>query len=170
MNYFAVCGMTFGGLPGTWNQANRWDTGASVFSNAFLYPNSKTNFSNISDGTSNTLMFAEAHGRSKNQYDSRATVWIGFGCDVTGYRKADESDAQTCLTQYNGHMKFIMLDADCRINRPPVSGNSESPATSLHSGGANFARADGSVSFVSETISQDAYVALGTCQQGDQNQ
>ncbi|MDR2641661.1 MAG: DUF1559 domain-containing protein [Planctomycetaceae bacterium] len=170
MNYFAVCGMTFGGLPNTWNQASRWDTGASVFPNSFLYPNSDTKFSKISDGSSNTLMFAEAHGRSKNQYDTRATVWIGFGCNVTGYRKSDESDAQTFLTQYNGHMKFVMLDTDCRINRPPVSGNSESPASSMHPGGANFARADGTVSLINETIRQEVYVAAGTCSNGDNSE
>ncbi|MDR1269195.1 MAG: DUF1559 domain-containing protein [Planctomycetaceae bacterium] len=167
MNYFAVCGVSWGGLPGTWNQASRWDTGASAFPNSFLYPNSKTNFGTISDGTSNSLMFAEAHGRNRNQYDSRAGIWIGFGCDVTGYRQPNESDPQNFLTQYNGVMKFIMNDADCRINRPPVSGNSESPVTSMHTGGANFARADGSVSFISENITQSAYISLGTCNLGD---
>ncbi|MGL6193726.1 MAG: DUF1559 domain-containing protein [Thermoguttaceae bacterium] len=111
-----------------------------------FYPNSKTTMGTMSDGTSNTLIFGEIHGRG----DSPATTWVGI--NVGNY--------------LNGILKSTRNHAVYRINAP-TSVNQWNPVRSMHTGGANFARGDGSVTFLSETIDPVIYDAAGTCAGGE---
>ena len=69
--------------------------------------------------------------------------------------------ADDLLTPLNETPVWVSIDwtpgPNCADNNDRVRG-----FNSLHPGGANFAFADGSVRFIRETISQDAYRALST--------
>ncbi|MDR1052642.1 MAG: DUF1559 domain-containing protein [Planctomycetaceae bacterium] len=161
LNYVAIIGK-FDNAPSAWNTWENWD---NLSHGAFMYPNSKTNFGTISDGTSNTFMFGEVHGRSSTVNDTRATIWIGGGNNVDRYRTASLAGNGKMSTAYANHFLKSTRNksGEYKLNRPPsVGGNTESQMSSLHVNGANFAKADDSVSFISETIDPVVYEAAGT--------
>ena len=106
-----------------------------------LFPNSKTEIRKITDGTSNTFLIGERDG------DRRASTWCGtdrfaFLNNQLGCTSSDPSYTINALA----------------INDPPQAWASFG---SLHPGGALFARADGSVVFISEEIDGRTYEMLG---------
>jgi len=75
-------------------------------------------------------------------------------------------------THYINHFcKSTMNKAngEYKINRPAAGStlNPESHVSSMHTDGANFAKADGSVIFLLETIDPATYEALGTASGGE---
>ncbi|MDR1480974.1 MAG: DUF1559 domain-containing protein [Planctomycetaceae bacterium] len=161
LNYVSIIGR-FDNFATGWGTWENWDYLAS---GAFMFPNSKTNFSTISDGTSNTFMFGEVHGRHSTDRDSRATVWIGGGNGVVRYNSSSSSTS-AMNTEYANHFLKSTRNSstgEYKLNRPAsVGSNRESHMSSLHAGGANFTKADDSVSFINETISPAVYEAAGT--------
>lgn len=140
-NYVGIAGNN--DLYYNWNAFDYPGTGV-------FYPNSRQAMSNLVDGTSNTLMFGEIHGNSSDLGDSPASVWVGL--DRPEYM--------------NGILKSTRNHAIFKINAL-ASVNQWNPIRSMHVGGANFSRADGSVVFVPETVAGDVYDGLGTVDGGE---
>ncbi|AMV27225.1 Type II secretion system protein G precursor [Gemmata sp. SH-PL17] len=146
----------------------------------------------VSDGTSNTVMFAEVM-RSTTLYNAasgirdHATVIINSG--NTGYNETDGTTISMCVDgsnwsssiKYVGYQYYRNLPSNFVFTHTlPVNWNKKSPtgqryscgstsfasmhiaASSYHTGGANACMADGSVRFVNESISFTNWRAMGT--------
>ncbi|MDR2346024.1 MAG: DUF1559 domain-containing protein [Planctomycetaceae bacterium] len=160
LNYVAIIGK-----HNTASEWSVWENYDNLATGAFMYPNSKTNFRTITDGTSNTFMFGEVHARASTDRDSRGVIWIGGGQDVIRYKAGSNTDSKMKTSYVNHFMKSTLnsSNGEYKLNRPvTVMLNQDSYMSSLHVSGANFAKADDSVSFVSETISPVIYEAGGT--------
>lgn len=121
------------------------DLGGMFWGNSFV------KMRDITDGTTNTLMIGERDssqfhdGTTDRQY--LAGVWVGIGNAVT--------TEQMYLTHINGLR---------RINGDGESTWSQG-TSSYHTGGAQFALADGSCRFISQNISMVTYARL--CERND---
>lgn len=134
----------------------------------------KNKMRDITDGTSNTLMIAEKAGNpdvwTKNgrmnaamfsRYDDDKVVALGANefhpFDGTGWADPD------CGFSING------ATADGLVKYGPVMINAinVSEVFSFHTGGAQFALADGSVRFVSENIDTAVFVSVCTRSGGE---
>jgi prepilin-type N-terminal cleavage/methylation domain-containing protein/prepilin-type processing-associated H-X9-DG protein len=101
-------------------------TGAdSDNNNGSMYGNSDVAFRDVTDGTSNTFLIGERQ-ELNDAFNWPGPGKLGAGTNVTG----DVNRKLNHATNTNGF-------------------------SSLHPGGANFAMCDGSVAFISETISYD---------------
>ena len=118
-----------------------------------LYLNSKVTFGEISDGASNTFVVGERDRFSfpPDQWGiirrRAAGAWVGV-------RYAQ--GLNQCLGPTSGDAEFTLNSSI------PTRFARQYPFASQHPGGANFGRADGSVEFVSETISGRLYQEMGT--------
>lgn len=107
--------------------------------NGVLYRNSSNNIAFIIDGTSNTIMVGEISWELANSYRS-------WGRGASG---------NACASAKN--VAFgINVQAYTSANFNDVSFGSQ------HPGGANFAVADGSVRFISETVDMAVYLAAAS--------
>ena len=121
-------------------------------------------FSDILDGLSNTLMFAEiiqGYSQSSAVFDARGMTWWG---PVAGF---------TTLRSPNSNLPDILISASSCTNTPPnppcdltAPSSPNRPANlaarSRHPGGVNVSLCDGSVRFVSETIAIGTWRAVST--------
>ncbi|PQO25091.1 prepilin-type cleavage/methylation domain-containing protein [Blastopirellula marina] len=98
----------------------------------------------ITDGTSNTILFGERTGKTVGSSDFKAGLWVG--------PRSNESGSYTCI----GRGPDSATNYTNGIN----STNTWGLAHSLHPGGANFALCDGSVRFYAETINLVVYQYL----------
>lgn len=113
--------------------------------------NSKTTFGNISDGTTNVIMFGEratrdeiGSGRATNIRDNVGAVWAGILNANADYRGNNISKDWAVF----GHM------ASENAQNWGINGE-DSPrnvASSFHAGGANLVRGDASTSFFSDDL------------------
>jgi prepilin-type N-terminal cleavage/methylation domain-containing protein len=119
--------------------------------NGIFYMNRGTRISEITDGTSNTAMVGERPWRYRLNtggfQEPRAAVVYG----TRGIRQNSEQGLADCMGSGFFKLNFTIFRA------PP--GGSQADArrvfASLHPGGALFARADGSVAMVQESIEFD---------------
>ena len=145
-----ICPVAFAnyvGVGGTYEVTDFPDTNTGV-----LLRNSKYRVTDITDGSSNTLMVTERHsGRSP------MTTWVGAVTNSInpprnpGYD--DEEPATLCLAN-------IGEPADGRTPNNPLD-HVEDPS-SRHPGGVNALFGDGSVRFIKNTINPVTWSALGT--------
>ncbi len=121
-----------------------------------FYRNSQTKLSEITDGTSQTLMVGERQNGpfrtagvngSHTEYE---TTWIGAVRDI------DES------TDDHGHMVLFQTG-----HTPNASDSDDRDVSASHAGLSQFLLCDGSVHTVSEDIDLRIYQALGTMNGGE---
>jgi prepilin-type N-terminal cleavage/methylation domain-containing protein/prepilin-type processing-associated H-X9-DG protein len=119
----------------------------------------------ITDGTSNTLMASEVRqGINSPSSDYRGFSWWGGGAGFTAYSLPNSNDPD------------VMTGAGCNNGtggNPPCTTTSTSTrprmqvARSRHSGGVNVSLCDGSVRFVRDTIDLATWRAASTAQGGE---
>lgn len=109
----------------------------------------------ITDGTSKTLMLGEIYHGGKHS-------WLR-GMSLTGNNQPFDpvsfSNPTTNSTQHISGCKNVRY----AINTP-IDTNNDMAMQSKHSGGANFALADGGVRFISENIDMSLYLSI--CSKG----
>lgn len=105
-----------------------------------FYQNSDTRFSDVTDGTSQTLMFGERCFRSYDLNVGAANA-LGFSPQVSGYSSRNRSILGALGIPYHG-INWTLAN---RVHQTRGF-------HSRHPGGAQFALCDGSVRFISENI------------------
>jgi prepilin-type processing-associated H-X9-DG protein len=112
--------------------------------------NQPTRLTEVSDGTSNTLLVVEIAGRPERWETGRVVA----GEKSPGAGWADSLNS-TMLSGYDVATRFFL--GNCAINC-----TNNGAAYSFHSGGANVAMADGSVRFIRQDIGIRVMAALVT--------
>ncbi len=133
-----------------------------IFNSAPFYEGKPQRLSNVSDGTSNTLMLAELiQGQNK---DLRGLIWWGPGAFFTTFLRPNDTSPDI----------FWADTSWCNTNPPnppcvPYSGNAMFmfAARSRHSGGVNAALCDGTVRFVTDSVAIATWRALSSSADGD---
>jgi prepilin-type N-terminal cleavage/methylation domain-containing protein/prepilin-type processing-associated H-X9-DG protein len=160
-HYLAVMGAN-DGCNGNLPFSNRYSvidrscentTGATA-NNGIMYPNYRTRLREITDGTSKTALIGEV------SWDD----WNG------NWRRMWIVGSLAPPTAAPGGVKWACYGARniaFPINSKNTSPRNDIPFGSVHSGGANFAFADGSSRFLSENIALDALKALASRAVGD---
>ncbi len=128
------------------------NSSGGIATNGIMYPQSKTGFQQIADGSSNTFLIAESAWMD----DGQQRVWI-VGSTSTTLEKARKDNKE--IWSYGGRnilhpMKFWGVRNDKSFG-------------SEHPGGAHFGMADGSGRFISESIDLDLYKALASRDAGE---
>jgi prepilin-type N-terminal cleavage/methylation domain-containing protein/prepilin-type processing-associated H-X9-DG protein len=123
--------------------------------------NGPTRIVEITDGTSNTITYSEAAGRDKQCYAGGTCVPYD-ATSVTGMIWAD-SDNRITVTGTDATGRSSIGTGPCVMNCNNLQGD----IYSFHTGGANVAFADGSVRFVSQSVSIATLAALVTRSSGE---
>lgn len=121
--------------------------------NGLLYLNSRVSFAGITDGSSNTILFGEILPLKTD------LGWVS-GTRAT-LRNTSALNADRALRQ---QLQGNPTGAESPY---PVGGMGVGGFASYHTGGANFAIADGSVRFLSETIKPEVFKLLGNRADGE---
>jgi prepilin-type N-terminal cleavage/methylation domain-containing protein/prepilin-type processing-associated H-X9-DG protein len=143
---------TYGDIPD--NGIFRWGTTACKMSD-------------VVDGLSNTIAVSEFVHADRNMASSYSAPPGNVGGWMTG------ANALTSGEKCSGSYAFKVLQHKIneRVDRQPASGTGVPfnwlPFGSNHSGGANFALADGSVRFINESASFSTLQALATVAGGE---
>jgi prepilin-type N-terminal cleavage/methylation domain-containing protein/prepilin-type processing-associated H-X9-DG protein len=124
----------------------------------------------ITDGTSNTLMAAEIRqGQPGSQHgDYRGLTWWGEGSGFTTYRTPN-SPGPDYISEMCVDTSENRSNAPCQtVVSSTGNGNiNVFAARSRHSGGVNVLLCDGSGRFINDNVSWDVWQALGTSRGGE---
>ncbi len=123
-----------------------------------MYPNSKTTFGTISDGSSNTLLLGETSSAIGRAQQSRG--WGGIQPWTWGYYAYTP-------TATNGWLSIDHKIVNYPINYTGSFVCNYTPYTSNHTGGAMFAMCDGSVQFLSQSMPLLLLQQLATASDGN---
>lgn len=116
-----------------------------------IYPNSRTRFADIVDGTTNTILLGET---------SKISTAAGF----QGLKPWTWGSTSYSATEW------LMIDhkmVQYPINFPGSYGSNSTPFSSYHPGGAMFVMGDGSVKFLTETMPLDMLKSVATRNNGE---
>jgi prepilin-type N-terminal cleavage/methylation domain-containing protein/prepilin-type processing-associated H-X9-DG protein len=158
------------GVTGHAQQATLGSGSTAVSNAGFIFRNAKVQFKTISeialahirDGTSNTLMIGEVvQGQGS---DLRGFIWWGDAAGFTAYMTPNSTLPGVVYTP--GYCNNNKPNPPCN-GAPTTAVPSMYGARSWHGGGVNVCLADGSVRFVTDTISLPTWRALATAQGGD---
>ena len=132
--------------------------------NGMFYRNSKVGFSDIIDGTSNTIAVGErSHNLSYVTWVARSIDgWLAKTSPIEGGTDKFDPSPEECWVQILGPVG--LEDGNRTINNPMAH---VEDYWSLHPGGANMLFADGSVHFLKSTINPSSWRALATRASGE---
>lgn len=177
VTYVGISGAVNGIIPNyTESRITHNARGGMHSASGILYANSKTKFSDMTDGTTNTLAASE-HGNwlvdtSNNKQDWRASQpwsWT-IGCK--------SSDSPPSMTYNGDNRPFNVTSVRYNINRLTGwtddennlgvgnDGGANIPLNSTHPGGVNALLGDGSVRFIAETVPLEVLGRLATRDDG----
>jgi prepilin-type processing-associated H-X9-DG protein len=152
LHYYCVTGGGNGGYTGQF--LGETSTECNRDSNGIFHQNSDTKFRDITDGTSNTAMVAEALGYEP-MHPGRAAV-------PSGPNPACHSNGQP----YNPYIvcdgRGLRISALTRLRLSPNSVDRWFNTGSFHIGGCHVLFADGSTHFISENINLGVWQEMGT--------
>jgi prepilin-type N-terminal cleavage/methylation domain-containing protein/prepilin-type processing-associated H-X9-DG protein len=131
------------------NSANYYEASYNYNFTGVFVPNRRFSFNDITDGTSNTLIFSE----NNDIMNSAGSAWMSRATPLIGYWQI-----RYLGPIFNTACNNATL---CKINSTSTSDN-DYRAASMHPGGANFGLGDGSVRFISDTINMLLYSQLAT--------
>jgi prepilin-type N-terminal cleavage/methylation domain-containing protein/prepilin-type processing-associated H-X9-DG protein len=137
---------TVGLVQGTWSR-HAWYTTSGV-----IYPNSKVRLTDITDGTSNTLLLGETSSAVGRPLNSRG--WGGIQPWTWGY-----------YFYFTDAQGWLMIDHKAVTYPIGYTGSfftNETPFTSNHTGGVNLLLCDGSVQFLTNTTDLRVLQMLAT--------
>ena len=128
-------------------------------------------FAEVTDGLSNTILFGELAGRQKLYFRGQATP----GTTLTAVVAPNTVPGLTLNSFYGDHntAREIRSYSGANINTPNQIGCSainvynENGLYSFHTGGIQVAMGDGSVTFLSQSVSATVYAALITRDGGE---
>ena len=125
-----------------------------------MYGLKKTRLTDITDGTSNTLILSELLQGSDavaGGHDVRGRMWntVHAGTTFTTLYPPNSTVGDNTMT-YCG----AVVGAPCSASQTLT--NAFSLARSKHTGGVNATRADGSVRFVTNSVNPGTWLAMGT--------
>ena len=142
----------------------------TTFEGSAFYLSKFVTLSNIIDGTSNTALFSEVLlVDSQVDGDKRGDAY-NDGRMGYGYSTLLTPNSTTPDSTYTGECPDITSSVGPSDKRRPcveASSVEFTAARSAHSGGVNTALCDGSVRFISDTVSSTAYKALGSTRGGE---
>ena len=135
-------------------------------------PASQISFSNVSDGTSNTMMIGEAESAadlssiSKEQESAntgRKDHWAIGGDDMDNWEGTDWSEAggSTAVAINYQRPEDVFPTDQSVLDQDLTWGAYEVSFGSNHAGGAQFCRVDGSVAFITDDIDAVLFGNLG---------
>jgi prepilin-type processing-associated H-X9-DG protein len=161
--------------------SNAWWRNSDATTGGVFYFNSAVRLTDITDGTSNTAMYAEVkRGDNDGVYDRLSVTSVPFGTWDGGLPGSDNAPLGACdaggsFFDYTGlqYYRGLMWVAFYTHTVPPnytghdcVRGTGldrgHQAARSYHTNGVNVLFGDGSVHFVNNSISMTAWRALGT--------
>jgi prepilin-type N-terminal cleavage/methylation domain-containing protein/prepilin-type processing-associated H-X9-DG protein len=159
-----------------------------------LQPNKATPLTWIKDGTSNTIMIAEDAGEPQSYVLGQLIATVrppgknlikteGIGTPTPDWGWADPGFAYSIngcdptngfIIQHDGPTAGQVSDGAGGFTRPSgtpvfINGNNNGELYSFHTGGANVVFADGSVHFLTASMSPAAFAALVTARGGEAN-
>jgi prepilin-type N-terminal cleavage/methylation domain-containing protein/prepilin-type processing-associated H-X9-DG protein len=159
-----------------------------------LQPNMRTPLVAITDGTSNTIMIAEDAGQPQSYVLGKPVSTVrppgkniiktqGIGTPTPDWGWADPGFAYSIngcdpttgfVIQHDGPTAGLVSDGGSGFTKPSgtpvfINGNNNGELYSFHTGGVNVVFADGSVHFLTASMTPAAFAALVTARGGEVN-
>ena len=135
--------------------------------NGLMFGCSEIGFGQISDGTSNTIMFGESQTDPEFVKDGQAMDYWYIGAPSTDPYRCTGNNANSS-SEFSEVVGGTYTPMNANKNDPTTLGNLiELSFGSYHQGGAAFGFADGSVHFIGEDIDLVTYQALGSRNGGE---
>ena len=153
---------------GAWSATNHPATRCALKEHAVFAYGKGTAFSDITDGTSNTMAVTE-YLKGIDEEDMRGVFWTSrAGCQTLQvYQQGPNSSVQDSL--YSGFCSTADNQPSLNLPCNGTGGDDASyaGARSRHSGGVNAVFCDGSVHFIQDSIAIDCWRHLGWIADGN---